>query len=198
MFAGSNLGERPEFKEQAIALGKMFVENDYELVYGGSCVGLMGEVANEVLRLGGRVTGVMPRGLFRGEIVHTGLTELIEVETMHERKAKMAELADAFIALSDVYEVAVVGRQHVKWGETPIAFIVKKSNSVLTEKEVIEHCRLFLAKYKIPKEIIFLKELPKNATGKIQKAQLANPFLLLFYYMTPFDPCCTSSSLHLL
>ena len=91
--------ERPEFKEQAIALGKMFVENDYELVYGGSCVGLMGEVANEVLRLGGRVTGVMPRGLFRGEIVHTGLTELIEVETMHERKAKMAELADAFIAL---------------------------------------------------------------------------------------------------
>ena len=49
--------------------------------------------------LGGRVTGVMPRGLFRGEIVHTGLTELIEVETMHERKAKMAELSDAFIAL---------------------------------------------------------------------------------------------------
>ncbi|WP_229200876.1 TIGR00730 family Rossman fold protein [Bacillus albus] len=103
VFAGSNLGERPEFKEQAIALGKMFVENDYELVYGGSCVGLMGEVANEVLRLGGLVTGVMPRGLFRGEIVHTGLTELIEVETMHERKAKMAELGDAFIALPGGY-----------------------------------------------------------------------------------------------
>ena len=48
----------------------MFVENEYELVYGGSCVGLMGEVANEVLRLGGRVTGVMPRGLFRGEIAY--------------------------------------------------------------------------------------------------------------------------------
>ena len=59
VFAGSNLGERPEFKEQAIQLGKMFVENEYELVYGGSCVGLMGEVANEVLRLGGRVTGVI-------------------------------------------------------------------------------------------------------------------------------------------
>ncbi|OWW09518.1 hypothetical protein BUE63_14760, partial [Bacillus sp. MB353a] len=72
------------------------------------------------------------------------------------------------------YEVAVVGRQHVKWGETPIAFIVKKSNSVLTENDVIEHCRLFLAIYKIQKEIVFLKELPKNATGKIQKAQLAN------------------------
>ncbi|AWC34463.1 TIGR00730 family Rossman fold protein [Bacillus cytotoxicus] len=103
VFAGSNLGERPEFKEQAIKLGQMLVQNHYELVYGGSCVGLMGEVANEVLRLGGRVTGVMPRGLFRGEIVHEGLTELIEVETMHERKAKMGELADAFIALPGGY-----------------------------------------------------------------------------------------------
>ncbi|MCI0767926.1 TIGR00730 family Rossman fold protein [Bacillus sp. TL12] len=103
MFAGSNLGERSEFKEQAIKLGEVLVQNNYELVYGGSCVGLMGEVANEVLRLGGRVTGVMPRGLFRGEIVHEGLTELIEVETMHERKAKMGELADAFIALPGGY-----------------------------------------------------------------------------------------------
>ncbi|WJE52429.1 TIGR00730 family Rossman fold protein [Bacillus cereus] len=103
VFAGSNLGERPEFKEQAIKLGEVLVQNNCELVYGGSFVGLMGEVANEVLRLGGRVTGVMPRGLFRGEIVHEGLTELIEVETMHERKAKMGELADAFIALPGGY-----------------------------------------------------------------------------------------------
>ncbi|MBO1623799.1 TIGR00730 family Rossman fold protein [Bacillus arachidis] len=103
VFAGSNLGERPEFREQAIKLGELLVQNDFELVYGGSCVGLMGEVANEVLRLGGHVTGVMPRGLFRGEIVHEGLTELIEVETMHERKAKMGELADAFIALPGGY-----------------------------------------------------------------------------------------------
>ncbi|WP_090694904.1 TIGR00730 family Rossman fold protein [Bacillus sp. 166amftsu] len=103
VFAGSNLGERTEFREQAIKLGELLVQNDFELVYGGSCVGLMGEVANEVLRLGGRVTGVMPRGLFRGEIVHEGLTELIEVETMHERKAKMGELADAFIALPGGY-----------------------------------------------------------------------------------------------
>lgn len=80
----------------------MFVENEYELVYGGSCVGLMGEVANEVLRLGGRVTGVMPRGLFRGEIVHTGLTELIEVETMHERKRKW-RACRSFIALPGGY-----------------------------------------------------------------------------------------------
>ncbi|MDP7980587.1 TIGR00730 family Rossman fold protein [Bacillus sp. WLY-B-L8] len=103
MFAGSNVGERPEFQAEARQLGKILVQNNIELVYGGSCVGLMGEVANQVLELGGRVTGVMPRGLFRGEIVHHGLTELIEVETMHERKAKMSELADAFIALPGGY-----------------------------------------------------------------------------------------------
>lgn len=103
VFAGSNVGERPEFQAEARQLGKILVQNNIELVYGGSCVGLMGEVANQVLELGGRVTGVMPRGLFRGEIVHRGLTELIEVETMHERKAKMSELADAFIALPGGY-----------------------------------------------------------------------------------------------
>ncbi|HDX9628164.1 TPA: o-succinylbenzoate--CoA ligase [Bacillus cereus] len=84
------------------------------------------------------------------------------------------EVEQVINKISEVYEVAVVGRQHVKWGEIPIAFIVKKSSSELTEKEVIEHCCLFLAKYKIPKEIVFLEELPKNATGKIQKVQLAN------------------------
>lgn len=103
VFAGSNVGERPEFQAEARQLGEILVQNNIELVYGGSCVGLMGEVANQVLELGGHVTGVMPRGLFRGEIVHQGLTELIEVETMHERKAKMSELADAFIALPGGY-----------------------------------------------------------------------------------------------
>ena len=79
------------------------------------------------------------------------------------------EVEQVINKLSDVYEVAVVGRQHVKWGEIPIAFIVKKSSSVLIEKDVIEHCRLFLAKYKIPKEIVFLKELPKMQRVKFKK-----------------------------
>ncbi|PGM64833.1 o-succinylbenzoate--CoA ligase [Bacillus cereus] len=84
------------------------------------------------------------------------------------------EVEQVINRLSEVCEVAVIGTQHLKWGEVPIAFVVKKSRSVLTEKEVIDHCRLFLAKYKIPKEIVFLEELPKNATGKIQKVQLVN------------------------
>ncbi|GIN84281.1 cytokinin riboside 5'-monophosphate phosphoribohydrolase [Heyndrickxia sporothermodurans] len=99
VYAGSNLGEKQEYKKQAKELGKLLVKNNIELVYGGSCVGLMGEVANEVLINGGNVIGVMPSALFRGEIVHQGLTELIEVNTMHERKAKMSELSDGFIAL---------------------------------------------------------------------------------------------------
>jgi len=69
------------------------------LVYGGGRVGLMGELANEVLRLGGQVTGVIPRQLVEREVGHTGLTDLRVVETMHERKALMADLADGFIAL---------------------------------------------------------------------------------------------------
>ncbi|KEK24116.1 o-succinylbenzoate--CoA ligase [Bacillus gaemokensis] len=76
--------------------------------------------------------------------------------------------------LSEVNEVAVIGVPDSKWGEVPIAFVVKKCGSELTEKEIVTHCYLFLAKYKIPKEIVFLKELPKNATGKIQKMKLVN------------------------
>ncbi|MDQ0168797.1 LOG family protein [Paenibacillus tundrae] len=99
VFAGSNPGHQPEYTQQAIELGKRIATGGYTLVYGGSCMGLMGAVADAALQHGGEVIGVMPTGLFRGEIVHGGLTQLIEVGTMHERKATMAELSDGFIAL---------------------------------------------------------------------------------------------------
>ncbi|MGE8205775.1 TIGR00730 family Rossman fold protein [Heyndrickxia sp. NPDC080065] len=103
VYAGSNLGEKEEYAVQAKELGQLLIKHNLDLVYGGSCVGLMGEVANEVLKNGGNVIGVMPKSLFKGEIVHQGLTELIEVNTMHERKAKMSELSDCFIALPGGY-----------------------------------------------------------------------------------------------
>jgi len=93
------MGEHPDYKAKAAELGELIARKQYRLVYGGSRVGLMGEVANTVLELGGEVIGVMPRGLFKGEIVHTGLTQLIEVADMHERKATMGQYADGFIAL---------------------------------------------------------------------------------------------------
>lgn len=99
VYSGSNLGLRSEYKESAKLLGKILAENKIELVYGGSRIGLMGEISNEVLPNNGKVIGVMPKGLFSGEMVHENLTKLIEVENMHERKQTMAELSDGFIAL---------------------------------------------------------------------------------------------------
>ncbi|TYR80830.1 TIGR00730 family Rossman fold protein [Priestia megaterium] len=99
VFAGSSSGVHAEYKQAAIDLGKYMATHGYRLIYGGSRMGLMGELANEMLKQGGQVIGVMPKGLFSGEIVHTALTELIEVDSMHERKATMHELADGYIAL---------------------------------------------------------------------------------------------------
>jgi hypothetical protein len=87
----------------ARALGAELARRKLSLVYGGSSVGLMGVLADAALAAGGEVIGVLPRGLFRREVAHTGLTELREVESMHERKALMAQLSDAFIALPGGY-----------------------------------------------------------------------------------------------
>jgi uncharacterized protein (TIGR00730 family) len=99
VYAGSNLGVRPEFKTHTRKLGEEIAKRGLALVYGGSGMGLMGELANEVLENGGKVIGVMPTGLFAGELMHQGLTEFIEVKDMHERKAKMIQLSDGYIAL---------------------------------------------------------------------------------------------------
>lgn len=99
VYAASRSGARPEFLVAAQDLGTALVASGLDLVYGGSRNGLMGAVADAVLAGGGRVTGVMPSGLFAKEVVHEGLTEFLEVRDMHERKATMNRLADAFIAL---------------------------------------------------------------------------------------------------
>jgi uncharacterized protein (TIGR00730 family) len=99
VFCGSSPGARPEYAESADALGRLLAGRGLGLVYGGASVGLMGAVADGALAAGGEVIGVIPRGLVEREIGHPGLTELREVSTMHERKALMAELSDAVIAL---------------------------------------------------------------------------------------------------
>ncbi|WP_010172736.1 TIGR00730 family Rossman fold protein [Bacillus coahuilensis] len=99
VFCGSRSGLNPAYKEAAIELGKELARRKISLVYGGASVGLMGEVANSVLTNGGKVIGVIPHLLNDREIAHPALTELIVVDSMHERKAKMVELADGFIAL---------------------------------------------------------------------------------------------------
>ncbi|HEY2321477.1 MAG TPA: TIGR00730 family Rossman fold protein [Thermoanaerobaculia bacterium] len=99
VFCGSNRGARGEYAEAARALAAALVRDDLTLVYGGGRVGLMGVIADEVLRLGGRAIGVIPRPLWDREVGHANLTEVRIVETMHERKATMADLSDGFIAL---------------------------------------------------------------------------------------------------
>ncbi len=99
VFAGSSLGAKQSYREQAIILGKSLAAQRIQLVYGGANLGLMGAVADAVLDNGGRVTGVFPRDLFQKESAHVNLTELLIVDSMHERKATMYKLATHFIAL---------------------------------------------------------------------------------------------------
>lgn len=99
VFCGSNVGARPEYADAARSMAASLAARDIGLVYGGGRVGLMGILADEMLRLGGDVVGVIPRMLSEREVGHVGLSQLHVVETMHERKAKMADLADGFIAL---------------------------------------------------------------------------------------------------
>jgi len=99
VYCGSSIGASPVYQEGARALGYELAERGITLIYGGASVGLMGEVASSVLERGGHAIGVLPSFLQDREIAHTTLSELIIVDSMHERKAKMAELADGFIAL---------------------------------------------------------------------------------------------------
>lgn len=99
VYCASSSKVNSEYVETARKLGKILAENNIELVYGGGSVGLMGVLADSVLENGGRVTGVIPRFMVEVEWQHDGLTELILTESMHERKEKMAELADAVVAL---------------------------------------------------------------------------------------------------
>ncbi len=99
VFCGSSLGNDPVYKQMAQLTGQTIAAQGKTLVYGGGRSGLMGVVADSALQAGGRVIGVIPHALADRELAHTGLTELHMVNNMHERKTKMAELSDAFVAL---------------------------------------------------------------------------------------------------
>jgi uncharacterized protein (TIGR00730 family) len=99
VFCGSNAGARPEYADAAQGLGRFAAERGINLVYGGGRVGLMGALADACLAAGGQVVGVIPQALASKELAHAGCTELHVVESMHERKALMTELSDAFVAL---------------------------------------------------------------------------------------------------
>lgn len=99
VYCGSRFGLNPAFADAARAVGTAIGERGWDLVYGGGKVGLMGTVASAALSAGSRVTGVIPKSLMQREVGHEGLTELIVVDNMHQRKQAMAERASAFVAL---------------------------------------------------------------------------------------------------
>jgi uncharacterized protein (TIGR00730 family) len=99
VYCGSNAGSKPVYTERAIAFGTRIAKEGLALVYGGGNVGLMGVVADAVLEAGGEVIGVIPEQLVNWEVAHKGVTRLEVVANMHERKARMFDLADGFVAL---------------------------------------------------------------------------------------------------
>ncbi|HVJ08592.1 MAG TPA: TIGR00730 family Rossman fold protein [Acidisarcina sp.] len=120
VFCGSSDGAKPEYLLEAIQLGRCLAAAGWGLVYGGASVGLMGAVADAALTAGAEVIGVLPEALAAKEIAHSNLTELHIVGSMHERKAKMASLSDAFIALPGGYGTLDEFLEILTWAQLEI------------------------------------------------------------------------------
>ena len=128
VFLGSNPGLTPAYAETAVALGRLMAARGLGLVYGGAKNGLMGVLAGAVKEAGGRVVGVLPGFLKAKELAFEGLDEMHEVDSMHQRKARMAELSDAFLALpgglgtlEEIFEVATWGQLGLH--DKPVGFL---------------------------------------------------------------------------
>jgi len=128
VYCGSSIGARPAYAQQAAALGTRLANEGLALVYGGGNVGLMGIVADAALAAGGEVIGVIPEQLVGWEVAHQGLTRLEIVATMHERKARMFDLSDAFVALPGGFGTLDEMFEMLTWrqlglGDKPCAFL---------------------------------------------------------------------------
>jgi uncharacterized protein (TIGR00730 family) len=128
VFCGSSIGARDVYSQHSAELGKLMTERGIDLIFGGGKVGLMGVIADEVLKNGGKAIGIMPKMLLEKEVGHTGLTEMRVVDSMSERKNLINELSDAFIAmpggfgtLDEVMEVLTYFQ--LGWSEKPVGFL---------------------------------------------------------------------------
>ena len=120
VYCGSATGNRPCYADAAKRLGKQMAQKQMQLIYGGGGIGLMQVIAETVLEHGGSVTGVIPEPMLRQKLAHPSLTQTYVVQTMHERKAKMAELADAFIAMPGGYGTWEEILETVTWNQLGI------------------------------------------------------------------------------
>lgn len=143
VFCGSSSGFKPIYKEIAYKLGCKLAANNIELVYGGAKVGLMGAVADGVLDNSGHVIGVLPYFLRDKEVEHKGLSEIILVDTMHERKAKMNELCDGVIALPGGFGTLEELFEMLTWAQLSLH---KKPIGILDIDNYYENLLLFIDK----------------------------------------------------
>jgi uncharacterized protein (TIGR00730 family) len=120
VYCGSSSGSNQKYEQAALATAEALLARNYGLVYGGARVGLMGTIADRVLAGGGEVYGVIPKSMVDREIAHTGLTELHVVETMHQRKARMVDLAGGFLALPGAYGTLDEWFETLTWAQLGI------------------------------------------------------------------------------
>jgi uncharacterized protein (TIGR00730 family) len=174
VYCGSRFGDSPAFADTARALGQRIAEHGATLVYGGGRVGLMGTVADAALAAGGRVVGVIPQVLMDREVGHTRLTELLVVQTMHERKHLMAERADAFVALpggigtlEELYEVW--SWQQLGYHDKPVALLnVDGYFDALIEFMRVSHARGFVSEAQF--EALLVDDDPSRLLERVREA----------------------------
>jgi len=152
VFCGSNSGRNQKFRDNAFDLGVFLAESGIELVFGGGKTGLMGAVADGVLSANGRVTGVLPQFLKRKELEHTGLTQVITVETMHERKSVMYDMCDGIIVLPGGFGTMDELFESLTWAQLALH---KKPIAILNVDGYYDHLLSFVEKMI---ECNFLKE----------------------------------------
>ncbi|KKX47555.1 TIGR00730 family Rossman fold protein [Sphingobacterium sp. IITKGP-BTPF85] len=141
VFCASSLGKESSYEEQAAHVGHVFAKKGIRLVYGGGRVGLMGAVANGALEKGGEVIGVIPEFLNSKEREHTGVTKLITVDTMHDRKRIMHDYSDGVIALSGGFGTLEELFEMVTWGQLGLH---KKPVGILNTNGYYDHLLLFI------------------------------------------------------
>ena len=140
VFCGSRSGSKNIYGTLAEELGSKLVENNIQLIYGGGKVGLMGEIADAVLRKNGKATGVIPEFLFHKEVAHKGLTELLIVGSMHERKLKMSELSDGFIAMPGGFRTLEELAEIITWNQLQL---INKPVGILNVSGYFDHLLKF-------------------------------------------------------
>jgi uncharacterized protein (TIGR00730 family) len=143
VFCGSSMGFHPIYRKTAEDLGRMIASENLTLVYGGGGVGLMGVLANTVMENGGKVIGVIPRFLYDKEVGLDSVTELIIVDSMHERKQKMAELSNAFIALPGGIGTMEELFEIFTWSQLAL---IKKPVAILNVNNFYDHIISFIDK----------------------------------------------------